>query len=409
MLFSKGQTLNQWAQMLQYIYGRTQNYDRSKYEVFSHLTEVTGAFGRHLLKRKDIRQACEFLPKLFSWSVALDFCLKGSTANLEQTLLSKFPGVCPYCREWRCECAKYERKPSMDVDALVECFRKNGPTITRRSPSDFQAAFGTIYGHTWPTENDPHGLTALYAHLVEELAEIAEAMRFAHLYPTNFDNEIADFLAWWFAIVSTITEEARPLDANEILWRAYPGICLACGLDVCDCRPAPVRELISKPSIGNLAYFDETTQTENRNALNEQLNSVEGGMRPLPVPYSCVLIDVDDFKAFNTRFQHKGGDEALLLVASTIRGKLRARDRLYRYGGDEFAVISPDLSKSEAAGLLRRAVLTLGQAPYRGQPITLSIGIAEGDDPRKIRNVLEAADKAATASKDSGKNKITVE
>jgi len=57
--------------MLDAIYGGSQNYSKTPYEIHSHLTEVCGIFAEHLFKRKDIAEAQKFLPKIFAWTVAL--------------------------------------------------------------------------------------------------------------------------------------------------------------------------------------------------------------------------------------------------------------------------------------------------------------------------------------------------
>ena len=57
--------------MLHSIYGLSQNYARTEFEIFAHLSEVTGAFGKFLFKLKQPERAKEFLPKMFGWAIAL--------------------------------------------------------------------------------------------------------------------------------------------------------------------------------------------------------------------------------------------------------------------------------------------------------------------------------------------------
>src|SRR5712664_2225879 len=89
--YHKEQDLNEWTKMLHSIYGLSQNYARTEYEILAHLSEVTGAFGKFLLKLKDGDRAREFLPKMFGWAVALAKKVKGDKANLEDILLTKYP------------------------------------------------------------------------------------------------------------------------------------------------------------------------------------------------------------------------------------------------------------------------------------------------------------------------------
>src|SRR5207302_1701636 len=97
--------------MLHSIYGLSQNYARSEYEILAHLSEVTGAFGKFLFKLKDLERAQEFLPKMFGWAVALAKKVKADKANLEDILLTKYPSVCPYCTGAPCACVPGKKEP----------------------------------------------------------------------------------------------------------------------------------------------------------------------------------------------------------------------------------------------------------------------------------------------------------
>jgi hypothetical protein len=93
MPYNKTQALNATVDMLQDIYGLTQNYSKSSYELLSHLTEVTGAFGKFALKQSQPERAVEFIPKMFAWAAALLKNVKGRSANLEEIILTKYPRV----------------------------------------------------------------------------------------------------------------------------------------------------------------------------------------------------------------------------------------------------------------------------------------------------------------------------
>src|SRR5258708_23925539 len=258
MPFSSEQSLNEWMNMLHQIYGLTQNYSKDEYEILSHLAEVSGAFGKYLFKSNNVEKARQFLPKMFGWAVALLKEMKSDSADLEELLLTKFPTVCPYCRKAPCSCWT-TGKTQLDENLLREAYHLLSPK-QKRSAADFQAMFRRIYEDSWGVESCKTGsaealaaLRGLYTRLIEEISELAEAVRFYHLYPSNFENELADFLAWWFALSSArhkADNQAPNMCSTEaLLWEAYPGICTSCTLPQCDCRPGPVRELLSKPSL----------------------------------------------------------------------------------------------------------------------------------------------------------------
>jgi hypothetical protein len=108
--WNKRQPLNQWLAMLHGIYGDSQNYSRTQYEILAHLSEVTGAFGKFMFKLKQPDRAKEFLPKMFSWAVALSKKMRGNEANLEDIILSKYPSVCSYCVSVPCKCIMDKRR-----------------------------------------------------------------------------------------------------------------------------------------------------------------------------------------------------------------------------------------------------------------------------------------------------------
>ena len=98
---------------------------------------------------------------------------------------------------------------------------------------------------------------------------------------------------------------------------------------------------------------DALTGVGNRRALDEEVRSM---LRFSQLPLSLLLVDLDDFKAVNDRFTHVVGDEVLRRVAKALSQQLRGGDRLVRYGGDEFVVLLPLTSDTEADSVATRMV-----------------------------------------------------
>ncbi|WP_017754328.1 sensor domain-containing diguanylate cyclase [Calidifontibacillus oryziterrae] len=130
---------------------------------------------------------------------------------------------------------------------------------------------------------------------------------------------------------------------------------------------------------------------------------------------SLLMVDIDNFKAFNDYYGHSAGDECLIQVAHTIKSYFnRAGDLPARYGGEEFVVIMPDLGKDDAINMalqLRQAVEDLkipnkysAVCPY----VTVSIGVASiiPDMNRSPKDLFLAVDKALYKAKASGKNQV---
>jgi diguanylate cyclase (GGDEF)-like protein len=369
----KSLKINEWSSMLGSIYDGTQNYFKSPYEIHCHLMEVTGAFAKFLFKKQDYKGAAEFLPKMFAWSACLSRKVMGNSVNLEEAILKKFPTCCPYCLRTPCTCW-YEKKPIVNPHLVEDAYKQNvnkqGKTV-----DDFQIMFRSIYGESWGLDNPEKYLMykgetspldkvrIIYTRMVEELSESAEAIRFHHLYETNFSNEIADYFAWWFALVSNyhrlLNDQNGMIMSNTILWKAYPGYCRSCGLSTCDCRPGPVRELLSKPALTKPRLLDGLTHAENYESCEKTIQEIIEEQYPVAFPISIIRIDINNFRKYNKEFSQEEGDRALRVVASTIRQKVRPRDRFYRVGGDEFSIICQDLTIGEAEGMMSRVISTL--------------------------------------------------
>lgn len=389
--YNKHQSLNDWNRMLADIYDKSQNYSKNNYEIFTHLSEVTGGFGKYFVKKIEYDEAKKFIPKIFSWGLALIRKVitdeEGKT-EIDKIIFEKFPGVCIACLLAPCGCSfikeENKEKPSIeDVINKIDDFKAETclKTKERFRIKEIQDVFISIYKDTWldradklntkgieiELKNDKakayFNICFLYDKLVEELAEISESIRFYHLYKTNFRNEIADFFAWFFAIVSMYhlvydDPENNKIDIEELLWNAYPGFCVSCKMPNCVCRSGPVRELLSKPSSGKYRFYDEVSQTENKEKLEEHLkklkNILVSNKTILPIASMTFLLkNYSEIKI--KKFGREVIDESIKVISNTIRKKIRfEKDRFYRKGDDELLIISNDTFQKESEALKER-------------------------------------------------------
>lgn len=124
-----------------------------------------------------------------------------------------------------------------------------------------------------------------------------------------------------------------------------------------------------------------------------------------------ILIDVDDFKAINSSGGHKAGDEVLRMIASVLEGVVGETGTVCRIGGDEFAIVvtgggSPDLAR--LAEKIRAAIGVVDWRVLCEPKVTLSIGFASWQHVEQWKDIVIAADMALRASKDAGKNSVTM-
>jgi diguanylate cyclase (GGDEF)-like protein len=130
-------------------------------------------------------------------------------------------------------------------------------------------------------------------------------------------------------------------------------------------------------------------------------------------PWSVVFADLDHFKRYNDRWGHLAGDEALAAVAAALRGQVRSRDFVGRFGGEEFCVLLPNTPAREAemiAQRLREAVHCLA-SPETRAAITISIGVSvvhPSGGEVVFTDALADADRALLEAKAAGRDLVRV-
>ena len=163
-----------------------------------------------------------------------------------------------------------------------------------------------------------------------------------------------------------------------------------------------------------MVYIDALTGIANRGHFDELLRSEwKRASRP-GSPLSLVLVDVDDFHAFNEHYGHLGGDACLKDVTAAMANCLRRpSDVLARYGGEEFVALLPDTDVAGAcatAERLRAAVEALGiehASSRAAKVVTISAGVATVTPSldRPATTLVSAADAALFRAKDGGRNR----
>lgn len=166
---------------------------------------------------------------------------------------------------------------------------------------------------------------------------------------------------------------------------------------------------------GAATEVEPLTGLKNRRRLDRDLGDLADQLYPgdRHRTTAYLMVDVDHFKTFNDTNGHAAGDDALRAVARVLRDNVRPRDLVYRYGGEEFAVLLPETTAVEAAEIaerLRAAVEQVAVPGVQHQPmgrLTISIGAADTDDGG-VDDLVERADAALYAAKHGGRNQVRI-
>ncbi|MEZ6072060.1 MAG: EAL domain-containing protein [Pirellulales bacterium] len=161
--------------------------------------------------------------------------------------------------------------------------------------------------------------------------------------------------------------------------------------------------------IEHLAYHDSLTGLSNRTELQNRLSQAVETARRHGRSLALHFIDLDRFKVVNDTMGHAVGDALLQAVAARLRDCLRASDTAARIGGDEFAVLQPEIESSAGAAKLAEKILAAMAEPFRlcGRDVYISpsIGISVFPlDSHRPDDLLRNADMAMYTAKSEGRN-----
>jgi diguanylate cyclase (GGDEF)-like protein len=168
---------------------------------------------------------------------------------------------------------------------------------------------------------------------------------------------------------------------------------------------------MAEPELEQLLFIDECTRTYNRRYFFSRLGEEVHRAKRYERSFALLFVDIDRFKDVNDVFGHLAGDEVLREVAARLRNVVRGVDLVFRYAGDEFAVILPETGSEEAVFAAERLLGEFRRTPVyssrakRDIHLTLSIGVAAFPvDAEDAQNLLEKADQALLVAKHRGRN-----
>lgn len=156
---------------------------------------------------------------------------------------------------------------------------------------------------------------------------------------------------------------------------------------------------------------DSLTGLYNRQSFDMKLSKLHNNLGSEnrsddePVSYCFALLDIDFFKKVNDKYGHVYGDEVLLLFSNLMKKTFRDDDMLFRYGGEEFAILLNNVDLEQARFILNRFRENVENFNFpMDNKVTTSVGYCDFNKTFTLTSIIEHADKALYYSKEHGRN-----
>lgn len=167
------------------------------------------------------------------------------------------------------------------------------------------------------------------------------------------------------------------------------------------------RNFINYEKLESLAVTDSLTGIYNRTKLDEILQSELDRSKRFKHSFSFMLIDIDYFKMINDTYGHQVGDEFLIEFTNLINNNSRSTDIFFRWGGEEFVMICPEVDKENIlkhAQKLRKTIELHKFKTIGNKTVSMGVTLSKNDDT--IESLVNRADEALYLAKNSGRNQI---
>jgi diguanylate cyclase (GGDEF)-like protein len=201
---------------------------------------------------------------------------------------------------------------------------------------------------------------------------------------------------------------SKPFRVEELLARVAVSIRLKRERDLLQESAEELRRRAEAAS--EMSMTDALTGLLNRYGLQRALQRELSEARRYSRPLSCLLLDIDFFKAVNDTHGHAAGDAALMQTARVLTESVRGSDVVCRYGGEEFLVLAPETDARGAHSLAEKIRLSVSSRLFgdggRAFALTLSAGVAELRPGKSGNDMIARADLALYQAKQHGRDRV---
>jgi diguanylate cyclase (GGDEF)-like protein len=168
--------------------------------------------------------------------------------------------------------------------------------------------------------------------------------------------------------------------------------------------------LAAKHDLLEQSRTDPLTGVLNRRAILSQIESELNRSERTDNPSSLALLDIDHFKAINDTYGHLAGDAVLKECVRRIGKIMRSYDSLGRLGGEEFLMLFPGTSESQALAICERIRGVIGEEPvvFKGVAISLTVsqGVVTANTKSSVDEIIDRVDQAMYRAKRNGRNRV---
>jgi diguanylate cyclase (GGDEF)-like protein len=181
----------------------------------------------------------------------------------------------------------------------------------------------------------------------------------------------------------------------------YMGMALGVNVPMSAIRAQRLAHARDEAEAREEARLDALTGLHNRRAFNEALRDEVKLTRRVGIPLSVAMVDIVNFKQINDSWSPAEGDRCLREVAEALAASLRDPDQIFRWGGDEFALILTGTAAGDTGSLRQRLAALVTKACNRpdDQPIEIRFAVAQAQDSETPEEIVEMAGLALTAAK----------
>lgn len=179
-------------------------------------------------------------------------------------------------------------------------------------------------------------------------------------------------------------------------------------------RQSLLKEAKEKEKYQQLSIMDGLTEVYNRRYFDEMITQEVYRAQRYGRVLSLLMIDIDNFKNFNDTNGHQAGDWALKRISQILAGGVRMIDQVFRYGGEEFAVVLPETDSVGAIVVARRLRADVAMAKFLDKKalptnhLSISLGVATyPDDAYEAKALIGKADECLYTAKELGRDRVS--